>query len=211
MKRCVIICGVPDADVDFIRQTVDLDDDFVICADSGYTYAKKADIRPNLIVGDFDSYSGDLPEDIPRVTLKTHKDDTDSMHCAAVALERGYKEFVLLAAVGGRLDHTLANISVLQYLVNNGAKAAVLSETEEIFYLPGGRYTFGGVKSKTFSVFPFGCPEVIVTYNCEVEYPVEKLRIRSFDTVGISNIFREDMAEVVIDSGSAVLIVENHV
>ncbi|MCH5299057.1 MAG: thiamine diphosphokinase [Ruminococcus sp.] len=209
MNRCVIICGAPNADVDFIRQAVDPSDDFVICADSGYAYAEKAGIRPDLFVGDFDSFLGILPEDIPKVTLKTHKDDTDSMHCAAVALERGYREVILLAATGGRLDHTLANISVLQYLTENGAKASILSDREEVFFLPKGRYTLDNVEGKTFSVFPFGCPEVVVTYNCKVEYPVEKLKILSSDTIGVSNIFHDDRAEVVVDSGSAVLIVEN--
>lgn len=211
MNRCVIICGAPDADVDFIKQSVNPFDDFVICADSGYSYAKEAGIRPNLIVGDFDSFLGDLPEDIPRESLKTHKDDTDSMHCAAVALERGYKDFVLLAATGGRLDHTLANISVLQYLVENGAKAYILSDMEEVYYLPDGLYTFENVEGKTFSVLPFGCPSVIVTYNCNVEYPAKKLRIQSSVAVGVSNIFHDNNAEVAVESGAAVLILENNV
>ena len=219
MNRCVIICGAPNVDVDFIKQEIhktgqiknDDTGDFVICADSGYAYAQKAGIKPDLLVGDFDSFFGALPEDIPTVTLKTHKDDTDSMHCAAVALERGYKEVVLLAATGGRLDHTLANISVLQYLTQNGTKATMLSDNEEVFCLPEGSYTMDNVKGKTFSVFPFGCPEVTVTYNCKVEYPVERLKILSSDTIGISNIFHDDRAEVVIDSGTAVFILEKTV
>lgn len=213
MGRCVIICGAPDADVDFIRKEIrnNSTDDFVICADGGYTYAQKVGIKPDLFVGDFDSFSDTLPEDIPNVTLETHKDDTDSMHCATVALERGYKEVVLLAAIGGRLDHTLANISVLQYLTENGIKAAILSDKEEIFYLPEGRYTFDNVKDKTISVFPFGCPDVMVTYDCKVEYPARNLKILSSVAVGISNIFRDDRAEVVINSGNAVLIIENQV
>ncbi len=219
MERCVIICGAPDADVDFIRQKIrgnsptdkSVPDDFVICADSGYTYAKKAGIKPDLFVGDFDSLSDSLPEDIPKVTLRTHKNDTDSMHCATVALERGYKEIILFAAVGGRLDHTLANISVLQYISENGAKAAIFSDREEIFYFSKGRHTLYNVEGKTFSVFPFGCPEVTVTYDCNVEYPADKLRIQSSVAVGISNIFLDNRAEVVIESGTAVLILEKSV
>lgn len=60
--RCTIIAGSPEADIDFISEQVK-DCNYLICADKGYEYAKKAGAKPNLIVGDFDSYSGNLPDD----------------------------------------------------------------------------------------------------------------------------------------------------
>ena len=86
-------------------------------ADKGYEYAKKAGAKPDLIVGDFDSYSGNLPDDCEVIKLNSHKDDTDLLHCIEVALSRGYDDFVILAATGGRFDHTLANVLFLCILI----------------------------------------------------------------------------------------------
>ena len=98
--RCVIIAGSPDAEINFIAEQVK-DGNYLICADKGYEYAKKAGIKPDLIVGDFDSYSGELPDDCEIIKLNSHKDDTDLLHCIGVALSRGYDDFLILAATGG--------------------------------------------------------------------------------------------------------------
>ena len=96
--RCTIIAGSPEADIDFISEQVK-DCNYLICADKGYEYAKKAGAKPNLIVGDFDSYSGNLPDDCEVIKLNSHKDDTDLLHCIEVALSRGYDDFVILAGI----------------------------------------------------------------------------------------------------------------
>ena len=58
--RCVIISGGNYAPVEGVQA-----EDFVIACDKGYVYAEKAGVRPNLLVGDFDSYEGVLPSDLP--------------------------------------------------------------------------------------------------------------------------------------------------
>ena len=113
--RCVIISGSPDTSVEEIK-TLCTDDDFIVCADSGYTFARKAGLNPDLIIGDFDSLEEELPTDTEVVKLNTVKDDTDTEHCVMECIRRGYKDFLLLGSVGGRTDHTFANIAILSFL-----------------------------------------------------------------------------------------------
>lgn len=204
--RCVIICGSPDTDADFVKSFLK-PDDYIICADSGYKTSVKSGVKPALFVGDFDSFDGEIESGIELIRLNTHKDDTDSMHCAEVALERGYKNIALLGATGARLDHTIANLSVLEYLRDNGAEAFIENEKEIVQILNEGEYTYSNLIGKTFSVFPFGCAETTVSYIGEVEYPAESLKLMSSRAVGISNIFKSSEVKVIIESGKALFIV----
>lgn len=205
--RCVIIAGSPEADVDFIAKQVK-DCNYLICADKGYEYAKRANAKPDLIVGDFDSYNGELPNDCEIITLDSHKDDTDLLHCIEVALSRGYDDFAILAATGGRFDHTFANISTLMYLDKKGASGEIISEKESIRFLKVGEYNFDNCKGKTFSVFPFACDKVNVSY-IGTEYCADKLDLTADDAMGISNIFVSDKASIKINYGNAIFII-NH-
>ena len=90
--RCLLICGSPDCNSDFIK-TQYKDGDFVVCADKGYEFCKNADITPDLIIGDFDSCQIDLPQDVKTIKLNPVKDDTDTLSCIKKALEYYSKKF----------------------------------------------------------------------------------------------------------------------
>jgi thiamine pyrophosphokinase len=203
--RCVIIAGSPECNINFIKKVV-LPDDFVICADKGYQYAAAANITPDIIVGDFDSYTGKIPSDYETITLAVHKDDTDTIHSIDVAFERGYKDFVILSAIGGRFDHTFANVSALSYIASKGGRGVLLSEKERIEFLSKGKHCFNGCKDKTFSLFPFGCQKVCVSYQ-GAEYPLSKYYLDSSVPMGVSNKFISNNSVVEIYDGNAIIII----
>ena len=74
MKRCLIIAGGDYAPIGPVGEG-----DFVLACDKGYAYARREGIVPDLILGDFDSYGGALPEGIPVLRYPVEKDDTDTM------------------------------------------------------------------------------------------------------------------------------------
>ncbi|MCH5296744.1 MAG: thiamine diphosphokinase [Ruminococcus sp.] len=207
--RCVIISGSPDCDVAFVKSAIK-NEDYIICADKGYQYAVQAGIKPNLVVGDFDSCDIEVSGDFDIITLQTHKDDTDTMHAIDVALEKGYKDFLLLGAVGGRFDHTFANISALQHIHQKGANGLISSENEVIQYLSVGKKIFENLKGITFSIFPFGCPKVCLSIS-GAEYPLNKGCLESSVPMGISNIFNSDFGVVEIYDGNAIIILNNNI
>lgn len=203
-RRCVIIAGSPEANVDFIRSAV-TPSDYVMCADSGYAAAVKAGIKPDVVTGDFDSYTGALPGNCEVVRLRPEKDDTDTFHCVNLALERGFRRFVLLAATGGRLDHTLANLCVLEHLALRGAQGIILSEKETVMLLAEGTHCFNGRRGQTFSVFPFGCGSVELTYK-GARYPLNRGKLTHSFPMGVSNVFESDEAEITVHDGQGLIL-----
>lgn len=80
--------------------------------------------------------------------------------------------------MGGRFDHSFANVAVLSYIHEHGSKGVLLSEKEKIEFLPVGHYEYKNFKGKTFSLFPFGCPSVCVSYS-GTKYPLENTVFRA--------------------------------
>ena len=202
--RCVIISGSPDTSVEEIK-TLCTDDDFIVCADSGYTFARKAGLNPDLIIGDFDSLEEELPTDTEVVKLNTVKDDTDTEHCVMECIRRGYKDFLLLGSVGGRTDHTFANIAILSFLSEYNYHGVARNNGEEIQILKEGTYNMDGKKGLTFSVFPYGCESVNVTYK-GAKYPLDSYTLTYNVSRGISNVFSDENAEIVVNRGRAILL-----
>lgn len=204
-RRCVIISGAPGADPSFIRQNVE-PDDYVICADMGFETAVKAGVTPCLLVGDFDSYTGAIPAGYEVIGLCPEKDYSDTFHAVQEGIERGFRCFALLAATGGRLDHTLANLSLLEYIADNGAQGVILSENEMIRLLQKGEYRFENMAGKTFSVFAFGCKEAVISYS-GAKYPLKNGKLLHGMAMGLSNIFTSGSAEITVHRGQAVIII----
>lgn len=202
-NRCVIIAAAPDPEISYIRQCIK-ENDFVICADAGYEAAFKAGITPDLIVGDFDSAK--KPETgIPLVTLPVHKDDTDTVFAVKEGLEKGFHEFLLLGALGGRVDHTFANFSVLEFLHLNGARGLISDSRVQISFSAGETITFHGKTGQTLSVFPYGCESCTVTHH-GFEYELSNQEILSSFPLGISNIVTSDTAKIEFHKGKALVM-----
>lgn len=202
--RCVIISGSPDTNVEEIKSLC-TSDDFIVCADSGYSFAKKACLTPNLIIGDFDSLKEELPQNTEVVKLNTHKDDTDTEHCVMECIRRGYKDFLLLGSIGGRTDHTFANIATLAFLSEYNYNGIARNNGEEIRILKEGSYEMNNKKGLIFSVFPYGCESVNVTYK-GAEYMLNNKTLTYNVSRGISNVFVDDEAEITINRGRAILL-----
>lgn len=130
MKRCVIIGGADISRYERVR-TYLREDDFYICCDSGLRHRAGLGIVPDLIVGDFDSHD-DPHLNIETITLPCEKDDTDTVFAVKEALARGFQDFLLLGVIGGRLDHTLGNVSILMMLDSQGKRAVALDDFSEI-------------------------------------------------------------------------------
>ncbi len=130
MRRCVIVGGAKIGDYAAIRREL-REDDFYIFCDGGLNHMPALGVPAHLIVGDFDSHP--LPDlDIETVVLPREKDDTDTVYAAKEALKRGFEEFLLVGVTGGRIDHTLGNLSVLLMLDAQKKKAKIVDDYSEM-------------------------------------------------------------------------------
>ena len=129
-KRCVVIANASINNYDYLFKEIK-EDDFLIYCDGGLKHLEKLKILPNLIIGDFDSFKN--PNlDIETIVLPREKDDTDTMAAVKEGIERGYKDFLLLGVIGERLDHSLANVSILLYLDSLNLKGKIIDDYSEM-------------------------------------------------------------------------------
>ena len=124
----------------FIENEIDINsrinsEDYVICTDRGYDIATVQGIRPDLILGDFDSISGELPEDIEIKRFKPEKDFTDLELAIRTAVESEFTELEIIGGMGGRLDHTVANLQLLSHYNTYFEKLVMLDGRNECFIL----------------------------------------------------------------------------
>ena len=133
MGKCIVFCA---ADFDGLAQAVAADD-YIIAADGGLRHLKALSLKPNAILGDFDSL-GFVPQGAE--VFPVEKDDTDAMLAVRHGLGRGYRAFFLYGGLDGqRLDHAVANYQTLQFLADNGA----------VGYLIGKDYIVTVIKNET--------------------------------------------------------------
>ena len=116
-NRCVIVAG---GDCSAAELKCIADTDYIIAADSGLRILLDSGVKPDLIVGDFDSFKGDLPNNIETIKLPTKKDDTDLLFAARTGVEKGFDSFLILGGYGSRPDQNFAMYSTLLWLVNRG-------------------------------------------------------------------------------------------
>lgn len=199
--RCVILCAGLFGELNFSF----LPGDYIICCDGGYDYALKTGVRPQLIVGDFDSVQCPLPDDIEILRFPAKKDDTDSMIAVRAALARGCDEIILLYATGNRLDHTVANLTVLQFIVEQGAKGRLVGVGEEVWLIRDAAMTFPAQEGSSLSVFAWGEQAVGVTLS-GVAYPLCEHTLTNAFPLGLGNRIVAQQAVVSVRRGSLLVI-----
>lgn len=130
MKRCVIVGGAGIQNYNRVRETLREEDFFVFC-DSGLKHMDALGVKPDLIVGDFDSHENPHM-DAETIVLPREKDDTDTVFAAKEMTRRGFENFLLIGVIGDRLDHTLANVSILLMLDTAGKQAKAIDDFSEM-------------------------------------------------------------------------------
>ena len=195
MKRCIIFTGgrpephLPDG--------LELGGAYIIAADSGYKNCKQLGAVPNLAVGDYDSLNF-VPD-------PCEKDDSDLMAAVREALRRGCGDITILGAMGGRFDHTFANMQVLAFINSEGARGRILSCGEEIMLAGAGEYSVARREGYSLSLFAY-TPQVRGLTLRGVKYSLENGEISANFPIGISNEITAERAEISFTEGLLLIV-----
>lgn len=182
--------------------------DYVIAADRGFDSLIAYGVRPDLAVGDFDSL-GHRPNHPNVIQLPVEKDDTDMVFALRKGLELGYRRFVLLGGVGGRLEHTLGNLQLLDWLTLHGAQGFLAGEKTVATCIRNGmRVTFPPSKTGYLSVFCNSGSAENVTLE-GLKYPLLQHTLTNDFPLGVSNQFLGERAQVSVERGSLLLLWED--
>jgi thiamine pyrophosphokinase len=192
--------------------------DIVIAADGGARLAERL-LRSidggrrtiDLIVGDGDSLGE--PElarfeaaGVPFARSPVAKDESDTELAVAAALARGATDLILVGAVGGRLDHTVANLSLLAAPTLAGRSCVILDPTTRITLLsaPAER-ELAGRTGDVVSLLPLGDGVTGVT-TTGLAYPLDDEPLPFGPARGLSNVRTAEVARVVVRTGRVLLV-----
>ncbi len=206
-NRCVIVGG-GDCDAKFLRNHIDIKNDFIICADSGYDYIKSAEITPDLLIGDFDSIKA-IPENMSKITLPVEKDVTDTVAAYYEGIKLGYKCFVLFGGTGGRFEHTFANISLMSSASRNGIYFEIIDKTHTFRCITNSSIKIPYNDNQQISVFAYGDKAFGVTLK-GFHYPLFDYTLDPYNcALGTSNDIIDDFGEISVKSGTLVIVETN--
>ena len=203
MERCVILAGADINNYEAIKKELRTDD-FIICCDSGLKHREGLGVEPELIVGDFDSHPRPDTK-VETIVLPCEKDDTDTVFAVKEALRRGYEDFLILGAVGARLDHSLCNVSILLMLHAQGKKGRIVDDYSDMEIV-------GAKPAAVEPVYPFfsllnisGVTRGVYVDNAK--YPLDNAEISCRYQYGVSNEPLPGMtAHIRVEEGEALLI-----
>ena len=181
-------------------------DDYIICADAGYSAALKNGIEPDIIVGDFDSF-GSVPEGKNVVVHPPEKDDTDSMLAVKIGLERGYRTFVMYGMLGGRIDHTFANIQLLSFLCEHQANGLLVGNPYNVTAVKNGSISFKKENEGMISVFSLSNESSGIDIK-GLKYQVHDFSLLSSYPMGVSNEFTHFESRITVADGTLAVMWE---
>ncbi len=209
--NCILI-GAGDLT---ISQIPIQENDLCIAVDGGYEYCKLLEIVPDYILGDFDSISEKEAENVAEIAKKMNdrvivlpaeKDDTDMLAAIKLGLSEGYQSFRIYAGMGGRVEHTIANIQCLLYLKEHNAVGYLMDGTGMILVAKEEAISFQDTLEGYLSLFCMGEEAVVTIEN--MKYLLKEDKITNSFPIGISNEFLPGKkGKITVHEGAVMMIV----
>ncbi len=203
--RAIIVAGGDPGKVEDWQKWI-RDGDLTIGADGGAARMLDWDLVPDAVVGDLDS----LPDEARAereargsrfVVHPRAKDETDLELALTWAVEEGADEIIVLGALGGRLDHLVANVLLLTLPALEGVAVSIVSGGQTARVLRGGETVrLDGRPGDVVSLLPLGGPARGVT-TVGLAWPLEGETLRFGFSRGVSNEMTGSTAHVSVDDG----------
>ena len=208
MKKCIIIGASEFYEESIIKDKEDL----LILADGGYNnYLKLKNYNlddVDLLIGDFDSLDKNkikLTNKAKIITLNPIKDDTDIFDAIKYGLDMGYNEFYMYGCLGGRIEHSIANIQILSYLKENNANGYLVDRSKIIRVIKNEKIEFDNTYKGYISIFSLvnECSGVTIK---NLKYEIENHILTESFPLGIDNEFIGKCSSVEVKKGKLLVI-----
>ena len=193
--------------------------DLIIAADSGYNNASRLGVRPGLLLGDLDSIdrkslAPDELEHIEKIIVPAIKDDTDTQLAVDTAISRGADEIYIIGGLGGRLDHTLSSVFLLEYIADRGVRAVMTDGQSRVRVMKTAGEPVSLEIPKTFDGTDGFKYLSLVSLNDEcngvrisgVFYPLGGVTLKRSYSYAVSNEITSDHAEITLARGTMLVI-----
>jgi thiamine pyrophosphokinase len=209
-KKVVIISGGTIGDERFLKEWLnEAQDPVIICADGASRQLLAHDIIPAVIIGDMDSAEENILRYFKErgskvVRYPKRKDETDTWLALEYAFKMKPDEIIILGALGGRIDHALANIFLLVKAAKKGVKTKIVDETSELFVVVD-TVTITGNIGDTVSLFPLSSSVSGITLQ-GFDYPLSDGVMEIGAPYGISNRLAEERGIISVGTGHLLVV-----
>ncbi len=183
--------------------------DYIICADSGIMHCHSLGLKADLWVGDFDSADFDKYKTLPAlkdaeiIRLNPIKDATDTEFALECAAKRSYNDISVIGAVGSRIDHSLANIFLMEKYFADNIRIRIINENNIIHFVRDNTIELKKGDMKYVSVLPL---ETVKVSNKGFIYSLNEELMYRTSSRGISNELAQEIGIIKIAGGSALVI-----
>ena len=205
--KCVIVSGGSPPSEKLLKQQLS-DADLIIGVDGAADILMDLGIKADIVIGDFDTAKKinileQQNNGAEVIRLRVDKNETDTEAAVNLAIARGAKNIVMLGAVGTRLDHSLANVSILKPIFEQGIFAKRIDDNTEMF-ISDSEVSLCANVGETISILPL-CSDITVSAS-GLKYPLDELFLPFGTSRGVSNII-ESSSVIINRSGGYALIV----
>ena len=180
------------------------DNDLIIAADAGLKNTERFNLKPDYIVGDFDSLEY-VPDGSNVIKHPVKKDETDTILAVNVAFKKGYNNFIIYGCLGGRLDQTVASIQTASYITEKGGNAVFIDNETYMTVINNSNICFLEDNKGTVSVFSLSEKSYGVCEN-GLLYELENAELTSDYPLGVSNEFMNETAKISVEKGKICVI-----
>ncbi|MGI6020014.1 MAG: thiamine diphosphokinase [Lachnospiraceae bacterium] len=213
--RSVVICGGV-LETEFILEKIaSFSPDQIIAMEKGVRFCMDNGLRVDCAVGDFDTIGDEIIPLLEKngtevLRYPSEKDETDSEIAVRKACETGSDIICILGATGGRLDHFMANISLLEYAkrCSGGSVSDVfIADSKNEIRLYEGKHVLkkSYVNNRYVSFIRFFGDPVITL--CGFRYDVAGYRMTSDNPSRcISNMIDDEEAYAEVRDGKVLMI-----
>lgn len=195
MRVAIVAAGARMKDTKKLRRLLE-SVDRILCADGGWDTLEDLGIRPDVLLGDFDSVKKKrAPQKLQSLcaergitvqTFPTRKAETDTELALDYALQQGADEVILLQGTGNRWDHSLSNIFLLPSFAARGLHVCMVDEWNQIDYLSAGKHELSGI-DPTWYVSFLAFPEDVHLSLSGFDYNLDHMLVRNGSSLGVSN------------------------
>lgn len=134
---------------------------YVCCCDSAVVSYVRHGNQPDAIVCDGDSLPDALKKKFANILhTESEQDYNDLTKATRYCLSQGYKDIFYLGATGKREDHTLGNISLMAWYMQNFDMHPVMITDHGYFVPARGHNFFATNKGQQISIFNVDCKSI---------------------------------------------------
>lgn len=208
MNNLVIITSYIESISDDFFENITAE--YTICLDGGYNIALDNNISPDLLIGDMDSLTGPIPKNIEAERFPPEKDFSDLELGLKKAVALNAQNVTILGGIGGRLDHTVANIQLISQYADDFKTLVMKDDKNCCFVINGNKNkitTLKAEKNSYFSVFSLS-DKCTGLHIINAKYPLVNHTLQRFGSLCVSNEFvNEKDAVISLNEGTLLVVI----